>query len=154
MKGLDCVYDLPSKRTLTADIDGEAAQNNLDEQNGIGDSGLGASLPGYNTFAVDLPVEEDLRTFDFSNITGDIENNHLFTQLLPSHMEYSAPHGVEKNHHVNTLIAGPRTNEPGSFDSWMWPHASIQPRMGHVAQFPWSAWTTSVASLPVLFPTP
>jgi hypothetical protein len=27
-------------------------------------------------------------------------------------------------------------------DTWSWPHASIQPRIGDTAQAPWSSWTT------------
>jgi hypothetical protein len=122
--------------------DGDVAQSNADEQTTIAvpDS---TALEGCNTSNVDISNEEDLRVtnaFHLPDSTGNMED--FFMELLPAH-------GYTGTRNMSATVT-PSADEAISFDTWAWPGAFIEPRMGHAAQAPWSTWTTSVAYSPTL----
>jgi len=141
-KGLGCIYEL-STRTITGAESGQSASSSAQGQNGHDLLHLQGSIQRYGTS--NTAIEEDLQAtdaFDFLNSTGDTEDMEL---LQPS-ADDSPVYAYDGTREISTLPAVLSASEPVPFGAWAWPHASIQPDMGHTAQAPWSTWINSVAN--------
>jgi hypothetical protein len=149
VKGLNCVYELP-KKSVASVQDSDVTPSIVNEQSVIDLSDIATSLQSCNSSSIDVLNEDRVGvtdSFDLPN-TGDMDD--IFMDLLPLHVDEPFGHGYDASYGISTLTPDP-ANEAVPFDMWAaWPYDSIQPRMGHAAQAPWSAWITSVENHPAL----
>jgi hypothetical protein len=117
--------------------------SNVQEQAVIDLPDLETSLQGFNMSNIDISIGEDLGAadvFDLPNSTDDMGD--ILMDLVPLHMDEPIAHGYHGAHDIDTITMSPPANKAVP----VWPYATIQPRMGHAAQAPWSVWTTSVGN--------
>ena len=148
VKGLNCVYELPRK-TVASIQDSDVTPTTVNEQSVIDLSDTATFLQSCNTPITDTSNGDRVgvtNSFDLPD-TGNMDD--LFMDLLPLHMDESLGHGYDASCGISIPTPGP-ANEALPFDMYAWPYDSIQPRMGHAAQAPWSTWITSVENHPVL----
>ena len=150
-KGLDCVYEQP-RRTVAAAYDGEADPNtgSPDGQNIIDLPDQAAYLQERDLSNVGVSIEDVLQVtdaFDTINSTDDTTED-VSREHLPLQVDDPFAHGHDGARDFSTVTAAPLTNKADPCDTWAWPYSFIQPRMGQVAQAPWSTWTTNIANYP------
>lgn len=150
-KGIDCVYELPCRSHAVAE-DSEAATSS-------GNS-IEQAVPGLcdpSTFIQDSSDEPRTgpaagEVFQvplmsvFPSSAADVDD--VIMDLLSLPTDEPATYGFDESLRIGTVSTESTTDKTIPFDTWAWPHASIQPRMGQAAQEPWSAWTTSVSLHP------
>jgi hypothetical protein len=108
-----------------------------------------ASLHARNRSIISVPVEENPQEMDDApdprNSTDD--GDHGFMELMPLLAGQHLPQGYDGTRDIGNFPSiAPASDEAVPFGTWTSPHAFIQPHMGHAAQAPWAAWTTSITS--------
>lgn len=130
MKGIECVYQGRGRGGVgTGGVDGTLAGKTpgvasiQGEEPEVSGMGSGMDFRAENGSDMILPGTDDMDAQVMNNLLSSQDNNTF----------------------SDDLMSLPFDNISGSsflHDTWSWPHASIQPRIGDTAQAPWSSWTT------------
>jgi hypothetical protein len=129
-KGIGCVYEGRGRAgATTGGVDENftgktlAVATSLGEQPDVLGIGSNMDFPAKDGPDMVLPGTDDMNT-QVMNQFLSFQDDSTFSQDL-----MSLPFGnISGSHFLD--------------DTWSWPHASIQPRIGDPAQAPWSSWTT------------
>jgi hypothetical protein len=131
VKGLDCVYEIQPRKAQSTREDAAPTLGGSSDEHVIVDH-FGSLEAGFmysgnaNNLIMMPPVEANTQAssvFAFQSNSGNME-------------------GIS----CDPVLAG--MDRSFSFDTWAWPHASIQPRIGDSAQAPWSLWNSVATDYP------